>query len=229
MLLNRSKWMRIQELQKGTHVMSRIHKPLEDIIVYLLYDLEFVGADHISIMTYILAFATAYLMLIGNLPLALLIAFLVGILDGVDGKIARLRQKKTLIGKLEHSFDMLYEQAWYASFTVLCWMSTGNILLLALGLVWLILDSYVRHIYHIVWITTGKSLKYHSGIAELITKIDGRRSVYVLHMIIWFLLSKLVPQLCSYTYAIYTILGHCFFTALSYTIISFRILHRGES
>lgn len=227
--MNKAKWEHIQKLQKGTHVMSRIHKPIEDFIVYLLYDLEFISADHISILTYILAFLTAYLMLTGNLLLALLLALLVGILDGVDGKIARLRQRKTLIGKLEHSFDMLYEQAWYASFTLLCWMDTGSLTFLALGLLWLILDSYVRHIYHIVWITTGKSLKYHSGIAAFITKIDGRRSVYVLHMIIWFLLSKLVPQLCSYTYAIYTILGHCFFTALSYTIISFRILHRGES
>jgi phosphatidylglycerophosphate synthase len=32
-----------------------------------------------------------------------------GILDGTDGKLARLGGKKTLIGKLEHSFDVLFE------------------------------------------------------------------------------------------------------------------------
>lgn len=149
--------------------MSKIHRPFEDFIVYLLYDLNFVTADHISIIVYVLAFLAVYLFLTGSLLLALVTAVAVGILDGVDGKIARLRHKKTYIGKLEHSLDMLYEQCWYASFTWYVWVTSGDITYLILGIIWLILDSLVRHIYNTFWIATGKSFKYLGGIAEKIT------------------------------------------------------------
>ncbi|RLF22383.1 MAG: hypothetical protein DRN15_09125 [Thermoprotei archaeon] len=216
-VVDRRKWEEIQKLQKGTHIMSLIHKPLEDIIVYLLYDMEFIGADHVSLVTYILAALTAYLFLAGEIGKAIVMAILVGILDGVDGKIARLRKRKTYIGKLEHSIDMLYEQAWYAAFIWASWSLTGSIPYLVAGIIWLILDSFVRHVYHVVWIATGKSLKYHGGVARYVTFIDGRRSMYVLHMLIWYLVG--MPF-----FAIYTILGHCALTALSYTVLAFKIM-----
>ena len=212
---NEEKWNRIKSLQKGKHLMSRIHKPFEDFIVYLLYDLDFVSADHISIVVYILAFTTTYLFLTGNISYALLLAFIVGVLDGVDGKIARLRGRKTYIGKLEHSFDMLYEQCWYASFTWYLWISKESTIYLILGFTWLILDSLVRHIYNTFWIATGKSLKYIGGIAEKVTFLDGRRSMYILHMIILYLVGHL-------EYAIYTILIHCTITCILYFYLALK-------
>ncbi|MHA1617005.1 MAG: CDP-alcohol phosphatidyltransferase family protein [Candidatus Njordarchaeales archaeon] len=218
-MINKEKWTHIQQLQKGKHLMSKLHKPLEDIIVYLLYDLDFISADHISIITYILAFYVAYLFLKTNILYALILAFIVGILDGVDGKIARLRKRKTYIGKLEHSMDMLYEQTWYATYTWCLWTLYSSSQYLALGMIFLILDSFVRHIYNTFWIATGKSLKYSGGIAEKITMIDGRRSVYVLHMIIWYIIGK-------FNYSIYTILIHCGATAIAYFIISMKYLYK---
>ena len=212
------KWADIQKLQKGTHLMSRIHKPFEDFVVYLLYDFEFIGADLVSVITYALAFWAAYLLVIGELGMALLWMVVVGVLDGTDGKLARLRGKKTLIGKLEHSFDMLFEQVWYVAFTWYIWQATGSNTFLILGLVWLVLDGFVRHIYNVTWIATGKSLKYHGGMAGYVTLIDGRRSVYVVHMIAWFFLGT--PSL-----AMYTILGHCALTAISYTFLAFKATH----
>jgi phosphatidylglycerophosphate synthase len=218
MMFDSKKWDDIQRLQKGTHLMSRIHKPFEDFTVYLLYDLEFVGADLVSVITYALAFWAAYLMVIGKLGVALVVMVVVGVLDGVDGKLARLRGKKTIIGKLEHSFDMLFEQAWYVAFTWYVWQTTGSNTFLVLGLVWLVLDGFVRHIYNVTWIATGKSLKYHAGPARYVTLVDGRRSVYVAHMIVWFVLGT--PST-----AMYTILGHCALTAISYTFLAFKATH----
>lgn len=218
-ILDSGKWERIRGLQKGTHLMSRIHRPLEDAIVYALYDMDRIGADHISLVTYALAAAVIYLLLAGRVGPALALAVLVGILDGVDGKIARLRGRKTVIGKLEHSFDMLYEQGWYAAYTWSAWKATGLDSLLALGLAWLVLDGLVRHVYNVAWIATGKSLKYHGGAAHYVTFIDGRRSVYVVHMIAWYL-AGLWP------YAIYTILLHCALTAASYVVLAQRAMSR---
>ncbi len=215
--MNPEKWAEIQKLQKGTHFMSRLHKPFEDFIVYLLYDLKWVSADHVSLITYVFAGFTAYLFATGSLVPALILAVIVGVLDGVDGKIARLRKKPTLIGKLEHSFDMAYEQAWYASYTWWAWKYSGNDLYFALGLLWLILDSLVRHVYNVTWLATGKSLKYQKGAAQVITKIDGRRSVYVLHMILWYVIGK--PLL-----AIWTILIHCASTVVAYIFLGFKAI-----
>jgi phosphatidylglycerophosphate synthase len=217
-MFDSKKWNDIQKLQKGTHLMSRIHKPFEDFVVYLLYDLEFIGADVVSLVNYALAFWVAFLMVRGELALALFFAVLVGILDGVDGKIARLRGKKTFIGKLEHSFDMFYEQVWYVAFTWYVWQATGNNLFLVLGFLWLIFDGMVRHVYNQVWIATGKSLKYHGGLARNITMVDGRRSVYVVHMIVWLVLGA--PSI-----AMYTILLHCVLTVISYIILAFKVTH----
>ncbi len=218
-LLDREKWARIQGLQKGTHLISLIHKPVEDIIVYLLYDHEWIGADHISLLTYGLAAITAWLFARGSIARGLLLAILVGILDGVDGKIARLRGKSTLIGKLEHSFDMLYEQCWYAALIWWIWSSTGERLYLALGLAWLLFDSLVRHVYNVVWVYTGKSLKRHPGVARIVTKVDGRRSVYILHLLFWYLVGR--PFL-----SLWTILAHCSATAIAYIAIGFTLFRR---
>mgnify|MGYP000014566816 CR=1 FL=1 len=220
-MLDREKWQRIQELQKGKHFISILHKPVEDFIVYLLYDLDFISADHVSLITYLLAFYVAYLFLRGAVLYALLLAVIVGILDGVDGKIARLRGRKTYIGKLEHSIDMLYEQTWYATYTWYLWTHYGDNLYLVLGFAFLILDGLVRHIYNTFWIATGKSLKYSGGLAEKVTKIDGRRSVYVLHMIIWYVLG-------AFNYSIFTILIHCGATAFAYLAISMKYLYSSQ-
>lgn len=217
--MNKRKWEEIQKLQKGKHFMSILHKPLEDLIVYLLYDFKFISADHVSILTYLLAFLVAWFFIKGSVLNALILALVVGVLDGVDGKIARLRKKKTYIGKLEHSFDMLYEQVWYASFIFYLWNKVSSINLVFLGMVWIILDGWVRHIYNTFWIATGKSLKYSGKLASKVTFLDGRRSVYVLHMLLWFFLGKV-------EFAIYTILIHCSLTALAYLIISLKCLHK---
>lgn len=214
-----NKWAKIRTLQKGKHFMSKLHKPFEDAIVYLLYDYDFIGADHISIITYVLAAITTYYFLIGKLMYALIFAFIVGILDGVDGKIARLRGRKTYIGKMEHSLDVLYEQAWYAAFIWYIWTFTGDLTFLILGFIWLISDSLVRHIYNVFWIATGKSLKYYGGLADKVTLVDGRRSVYILYMIIWYVIGY--PQ-----YAIYTILIHCIATASIYMGLSLKHLYK---
>ncbi len=74
--------------------------------MFTLTTLKYFGV--ISLVTYALAFWAAYPMVIGELSMALLWVVVVGVLDGTDGKLARLSEKKTLIGKLEHSFDMLF-------------------------------------------------------------------------------------------------------------------------
>jgi hypothetical protein len=85
-------------------------------------------------------------------------------------------------------------------------------------MIWLIGDSLVRHIYNTFWIATGRSMRQYGGIAEKVTFVDGRRSMYILHMIAWYLVG--LPE-----YAIYTILVHCLVTASAYFMIAMKYLY----
>jgi phosphatidylglycerophosphate synthase len=216
-----NKWAEIKKLQKGRHFMSYIHKPFEDFFVYILYNVKFVTADIVSVITYILAFSVIYFFATDKPGTALIIMIIVGVLDGVDGKLARLRKKKTYIGKLEHSFDFLFEQAWWATFILYIFFTTDQVTFLYLGFVFIIIDGFVRHIYNTFWLATGTSLKdLKGGFVKILFRVDGRRSVYVLlHMVVWFLLGNL-------PYALYTMIVHSGLTALLYSILSFRNLNK---
>ena len=208
-------WSDIKKLQKGTHFTSYVNKPLEDALVYILSRVDFITADHVTILADVLAFISAYLMILGNITYSILLMLIVTILDGVDGKLARLRGVPTKIGKLEHSFDFLYEQVWYASLIYASYLLTKDIRILLIGLLWLAIDGYVRHIYNLGWIVVKSPVKKWGKVGRIITTIDGRRNVYVWYSAIcYFLLKRL-------SLAVILSFAHALFTAISYTILTY--------
>jgi len=208
-------WSDVKATQKGSHLTSYVNKPLEDLLVYLLGNLSVLSADHITMIVNALAFIVAYLIAAGRLSYALPLMLLVCILDGVDGKIARLLGKPTRIGKLEHSLDFLYEQAWYAAITWLVFKTTGSYL--HLGLAWLITDAYVRHVYNLGWIAVGRPIKHWGTIGRAITTVDGRRNIYVWYTIASHAAGKLHT-------AVILSLAHAAATAIAYTALTLRKL-----
>ena len=44
-----------------------------------------------------------------------MLALIVGVLDGIDGKLARLKAQTTKAGKREHDLDYLVETSWWAA------------------------------------------------------------------------------------------------------------------
>jgi len=71
-----------------------------------------VTPHQLTISWIVLAFVTTILFAMGHLVWGCLLAFVVGILDGLDGKQARLKVETSKAGKLEHRFDSLFEVAW---------------------------------------------------------------------------------------------------------------------
>jgi hypothetical protein len=57
---------------------------------------------------------------------ASLLTFIVSFMDGVDGKLSRVKMASSHIGKMEHPFDFLFEHSWYialALFLSSLWLS----------------------------------------------------------------------------------------------------------
>lgn len=72
-----------------------------------------VTPNQITLATTVLGFFVAWLFSVGVLRLGILLAIVVEVLDGVDGKLARIKHQTSKVGELEHVMDTLYELSWY--------------------------------------------------------------------------------------------------------------------
>ncbi|RLG45401.1 MAG: hypothetical protein DRN81_01920 [Thermoproteota archaeon] len=219
----RFSWQDIKMVQKGRHFTSYINKPFEDALVFLIANYTSISADAVTVFTDLLAFISAYLMIIGYHVYSVGLMLAVMILDGTDGKLARIRGKPTKIGKLEHSLDFLYEQVWYASLVYAAYTSASDAKILIAGLLWLAVDGYVRHIYQLGWIVMGSPVKSWGDAGRIVTTIDGRRNVYIWYALLSYLLTK------SFSISILLSLFHSSFTAVSYTLLSFKTFKKIRS
>ena len=75
----------------------------------------------------------------------------------------------------------------------------------------LVTDAFVRHIYMQFKQTSGKALTAYSKFDRIFAKVDGRRNIYVIYMIIFSLLG--IP-----IYALYFMWGHALLTAIIYSV-----------
>jgi 1L-myo-inositol 1-phosphate cytidylyltransferase / CDP-L-myo-inositol myo-inositolphosphotransferase len=118
----------------------------------------------------------------------LALALIVGVLDGLDGKQARIKIETTKSGKIEHWFDALFEMSWWIA---LAWhfQVSGQLpgafgylllLLVAEGLDGLAKGS--------VYFTTGKLIDELGAFERFVRLVGGRRNVYVWILTIGFLL-----------------------------------------
>lgn len=101
--------------QKGTNDLPAqlLHPPLENRLVRLLVPLG-LTPNMATVATIVVGLAVAALFAVGQFVVGLLGAIAVGVLDGVDGKIARVTLNATQAGDVfEHIADNVYEILWY--------------------------------------------------------------------------------------------------------------------
>lgn len=102
----------VNATQKGAmDFPAMLHAPIEKFLVRYLCRTR-ITPHLITFSWIVLAFATLFLFARGQLGSGIALAFIIGILDGVDGKLARLRVETSEIGKWEHHFDSFFEVGW---------------------------------------------------------------------------------------------------------------------
>ena len=217
---DRNSWLKAKRslvfrTQKGLHFTSYINKFVEDRVVYHLSERKRITPNAITVLGNILAFSIIPLFVMGYFLYASLLAYLVGIIDGLDGKLARSRGFLTKLGHIEHSFDMLFEQSWYLSFIVGLYLALGSWWVPILGGAFLVLDSFVRHVYMQFKDTMGVALTAYSDLDRAFARVDGRRNAYLIYMII-------CSALGYPLYALFAMALHAFTTASFYVIRSLK-------
>jgi phosphatidylglycerophosphate synthase len=99
--------------QKGTlDIPALVHAPIETFIVGKLSKTA-VTPNQLTIFCNIIAWGATILFATGHLGCGIAVALAVGVLDGLDGKLARVKLETSKAGKLEHFFDVLFENSWW--------------------------------------------------------------------------------------------------------------------
>ncbi|MEY2538114.1 MAG: 1L-myo-inositol 1-phosphate cytidylyltransferase [Verrucomicrobiota bacterium] len=102
----------LDSVQKGSQDLpALVHAPIERFLVSHLCQTG-VRPDYLTISWAITALLATLFFAGGHLVRGLLCALVVGILDGLDGKQARIKVETTKRGKWEHHLDSFFEVAW---------------------------------------------------------------------------------------------------------------------
>lgn len=194
----RSKWMRvvdrtalkkarslvIEGAQKGSLDLPArlLHAPIENSIVSRLCDSS-ITPNQLTLVTNIAAWLVTWGILSGFLWVSLIGAALVGIMDGLDGKLARIKVMTSRLGELEHLFDMLFEYSWWLS---LGWVLGGatynsSAFMAGVGLVIISLADVLIGV--IFWFVVGRlhnrTIDNYTPFELSVRKIAGRRNIYI--------------------------------------------------
>jgi phosphatidylglycerophosphate synthase len=159
--------------------------PFENVLVRRLAPTA-VTPNQITLLTLAVAAAVAFLFLRGWLRVGVGLALVVGVLDGVDGKLARLKLATSKLGELEHVGDFLYENAWYVALATHLHALTRNAHLWHAGLALVALDLTDSLLYLVVRRHSGAMLDELSAFDRRFRAVAGRRNVYVAMFVVGF-------------------------------------------
>jgi len=205
--------------QKGIHFTSMLNAPIENFIVKSIGEIKWITPNRITMLVNLLALVVIYLFLNGYFLLGSLVAYIAGIFDGVDGKLARIRGRFTKLGHLEHSLDALWEQSVYASLVIGLGTHGYGVQALVAGIIFLVIDSFTRHVFNQFALITGRSLKTYSDFDRKFAVIDGRRNFYL----IYFLVSAVLGNPMN---GLFLSIAHASLTAVIYLSRSIQHLSR---
>jgi phosphatidylglycerophosphate synthase len=179
--------------------------PFENFLVRILAPTA-ITPNQVTVVTTIIAFFGVWLFANGWLLTAVLLAIGVEVLDGVDGKLARIKLMTSRLGELEHVLDFFYENGWYlalghhlaASGSAWAWNAALALVAFDLGDNFAYL-FFARH--------GGGNLDEASAFWGRFRLIAGRRNIYI-----WMLLPGVLAGTASVAYA--AVVAWAAFTAI---------------
>jgi len=169
----------LDSAQNGTlDLPAYIHAPIETAIISLLCKTR-ITPNQITIAGFIIGCSATAAFALGRLGLAIIAALIFGIVDGLDGKQARVKIEMTDRGKWEHHLDYLIENSWWTVIAFHLWQSAqlrSAFYFLALLIGSHLLDEFVKRRAKIA---TGRLLDDVAPFDRAFRLIAARRNVYV--------------------------------------------------
>jgi len=183
--------------QKGTlDFPAYVHAPIETAIVALLCKTR-ITPNQVTIAGFIIGCGATTAFVLGRIGLGLLAALAFGIVDGVDGKLSRVKVETTERGEWEHHLDYLIENSWWTAIAFHLWQSaqfSSAFYFLALLIGSHLIDEFVKRRAKMA---TGRLLDDVAPFDQAFRLIAARRNVYV-----WVLASAFLLGAFPQSYAI---------------------------
>ena len=135
-----------------------------------------VTANLVTLATGLLGFVVAALYYSGWLRVGVLLAIFVEVLDGVDGKLARITWTTSRAGEYEHILDFFYENSWYLALGL--HLRHGSPYALKAALLMMLFDLADNVAYSLMDVRLGPKLDNASPFLARFRLIAGRRNIY---------------------------------------------------
>ncbi len=137
--------------------------------------------NQITVYSALIAFFGTYLFATQYFLSGLIIAVIAGILDGVDGKLARIKLLSSPFGdRLDHSLDVSFEFSWYIALGWGLSQATGDANALWVGYAILCVMILARALCGVYRLITGHQIHDHTAFDRGVRLVAGRRNIYVL-------------------------------------------------
>jgi 1L-myo-inositol 1-phosphate cytidylyltransferase / CDP-L-myo-inositol myo-inositolphosphotransferase len=113
----------LDSAQNGTlDLPAYLHAPIETAIISLLCKTR-ITPNQITIGGFVIGCSATAAFALGRVGLGIIAALIFGIVDGLDGKQARVKIETTERGKWEHHLDYLIENSWWLAIAFNLWRS----------------------------------------------------------------------------------------------------------
>ncbi len=196
--LTKAKKLLIENACKGRNdlLATYVNKPIENFIVSRLANMQ-ITPNQVTILTNVIAYTATFLFFHGFLLVASLLTFVVSFLDGVDGKLSRVKIASSNTGEIEHAFDFLFEHSWYIALGI--YLSKNYAMLPVLLSTFVVLfDSFSYYCEE----AFGKAIKSrpladYGRIEQLFRKFDGRKNSYIIFILLGVLLNEPIWSLVA--------------------------------
>ena len=179
----------LDSAQNGTlDFPAYVHAPIETAIVSRLCRTR-ITPNQITIAGFIIGCGATAAFVLGRIGLGILAALIFGVVDGLDGKLSRVKVETTKRGEWEHHLDYLIENSWWAASAFYLWRSgqfPNVFYFLALLIASHLLAEFAKRR---VKIAKGRLLDDVAPFDRGFRLIAARRNVYVWILAIGFLLN----------------------------------------
>jgi 1L-myo-inositol 1-phosphate cytidylyltransferase / CDP-L-myo-inositol myo-inositolphosphotransferase len=164
--------------QKGVlDFPALVHAPIEKWLVSHLCRTT-ITPNQITLGTGVLGAGVTLLYACGYLWAGVLLALVIGVLDGLDGKLARLKAQTTKVGKKEHDLDYLVETSWWTALAY-HFHATGQIrYAYVIFFAFFAFQRLERVAKKAIQRRIGRNLDDFAPFDRLVRIVAGRRNIY---------------------------------------------------
>jgi phosphatidylglycerophosphate synthase len=183
----------LDSAQNGTlDFPAYVHAPIETAIVSRLCRTR-ITPNQITIAGFLIGCGATAAFVVGRIGLGILAALIFGVVDGLDGKLSRVKVETTKRGEWEHHVDTFVENSWWAAIAFHLWQAgqlPSAFYFLALLIVSHVFDGFGKRRAHRA---TGRRLDDVAPFDRAFRLIGARRNIYIWLLACGFLINAL-PQ-----------------------------------